>query len=207
MVYTVESAHCPTYYVASLDLEKCYDNVDTSLLYDLIEKLLYSDRAEERVEEECTRQEKKSSDIPSCRVNGNRCVTADKSILNTGALTRARIGMDVRSVSRAIDRSGLDNGKDEKEGEEEEEGEGVKSEDVESEDAESEEEEGSDDGYLVHKYSVAHYISRCFIPSFPCHLRVQFGVNLRSASYLLTFSMNKVIHISAMFKMLLDFTK
>ena len=137
--------------MASLDLEKCYDNVDTSLLYDLIEKLLYSDRedADDSIEEECSGYGKASPVYPSCSKDGGNSVKKDASAADTATCTRASISPNVRPASRTCDFKKLEHVEDE------------------------DDEEDSDDGYLVHKYSVAHYISRCLFLQLSCCLRVR----------------------------------
>ena len=98
------------YYVAALDLEKCYDNVDTSLLFDLVVNLLSAEREEE---------------IPGSAGSRGGCIPSTDR------------GMGSRSKSGIHDGDGA-----------QEEG------------SEVCDDGDGDDGYLVHRYSVAHYISR-----------------------------------------------
>jgi hypothetical protein len=100
------------YYVAALDLEKCYDNVDTSLLFDLVVNLLCAE--EERVQG-CA----DNRDGPTITADANGC-----------SGNRASAGSKAKESNH--DCGPDDNG----------------------------EVDDRDDGYLVHRYSVAHYISR-----------------------------------------------
>ena len=125
---TAAAAHTDTstpqpplkYYVAALDLEKCYDNVDTSLLFDLIVNLLCAE----------------GESVQGCADSrGGPALPTDADGGPTGSgrdrdRDRGSAGRGQKDVNHD---SGLED---------------------------SSEVDDRDDGYLVHRYSVAHYISR-----------------------------------------------
>lgn len=123
-IHTATAAHTDTstpqpplkYYVAALDLEKCYDNVDTSLLFDLVVNLL------------CAEEES----VQGCADSrGGPALPADADGGPAGG------GRDTDSAGRGQKDVNHDSGQED-----------------------SSEVDDRDDGYLVHRYSVAHYISR-----------------------------------------------
>jgi hypothetical protein len=108
--------HPIKYFVAALDLEKCYDNVDTSLLFDLVVNLLCAE--DERVQG-CA-DNRICPTLPGDADGG--CGGSGRGSSSAGSKPR-----DGNHDSGTEDSSEVDD---------------------------------RDDGYLVHRYSVAHYISR-----------------------------------------------
>ena len=109
----------PRYYVVALDLEKCYDNVDTSLLYDLVRNLLCS---------------------------GGDSGTGNESGGTSGSGGGSGTGKERETItgSEKAKMTGKEHDRDE--------------DDEISDDEDKDNDE--DEGYMVHRYSVSHYISR-----------------------------------------------
>ena len=123
----------PRYYVVALDLEKCYDNVDTSLLYDLVQNLLCSGSGDDSG----TGSESGSGGGRNAYGNSNSSNSAGK-----GRDTER--GRESEKEREQVKMAG-------KEMEKNEDGDVSESED---------DDKDEDEGYMVHRYSVSHYISR-----------------------------------------------
>ena len=133
---TSTSTSSQKYYVVALDLEKCYDNVDTSLLYDLIYNLLCSDDDHSNINDNSNSNGNNDNHTSGAKRTNNLSGTSNKAIDKSKILNLHGIHKDDKVKE-----------KEEKEKEEERD---------EDEDADGDE----DEGYMVHRYSVSHYISR-----------------------------------------------
>ena len=152
------------YYIAALDLEKCYDNVDTSLLYDLIHKLLCSDddgninsnSSDDNIINDSSKISKSNRNDSTDSRNNN--IVNSKNEKSDNDRCSSSISSRNNSYQNNIDTSSNKYEKSDLKNNSATRLLPSLNEDYERDEEEEDEEE--DEGYLVHRYSVSHYISR-----------------------------------------------